>query len=222
MTSMKLVGLQFAGLLLLALAACSGGPPAATPPPPAASATPSAPEVATPTDADLEPAFTPVACQFSDAIQTYRDPEAGFAFDLPASWHLVEVSEAIRRQGMAFAVTASSWTPSGAGSEGIPPGGAKLDITVIRTDASNLEEAALERSAQMQSQEPAEQILREEHWLLAGDLQAIRWQVESRGKEVLMVLTFIEGKTILLTGLGDLAQVDQVACTLRALRAVES
>jgi hypothetical protein len=64
---------------------------------------------------------------------TYRDKLVGFALDYPADWHIVPVSDEIKAQSLSYSVSIASFPLEGPGTEGIPAGGAKLDVTVIKS-----------------------------------------------------------------------------------------
>jgi hypothetical protein len=149
-------------------------------------------------------------------LETYRDDYAGYEIDYPADWYITDVTQEIRESSVAYAVTFTSWEPVGPGTEGIPEGGTKFDVSVWKNNATDLEEAAAEQKAQWANADPVQTVLSEEHWTLANGLPARRWLVESIFGQSVVVITVINGNTILIGGLGDYAVVDALAQTLRA------
>lgn len=149
------------------------------------------------------------------ATSTYRDQEIGFELDYPAEWYIEDVSAEIREQSSSYAVVLTSWEPDLGGVGGIPAGATKVDVIVIKSGTTTLPEAVAQLRQQWEAGDPPVTILSEEKWALAGDLQAVRWQVESLGEQSAAVITVIHGNTVILSGLGDSDLFDAVACTMR-------
>ncbi|MGD8751906.1 MAG: hypothetical protein PVG14_10815, partial [Anaerolineales bacterium] len=168
----------------------------------------------TETATEIAPTETPLS-ELEGPTSTYQDEHIGFALEYPADWHLVDVEEEIKEKATTYSATLSSWQPSEGGTEGIPEGGTKVDITVIDSGAQSLEEAVAIRKSEMEEDPMAETILSEEEWDLSGGLKAMRWQVESDRGQAAVLITALDGYTLLLSGLGDFDLFDQVARTLQ-------
>jgi hypothetical protein len=155
-------------------------------------------------------------CGSDGATTTYQDALGGFALDYPVGWHLYDVSPEIKEQSVIYSAVLTSWEPVEGGGEGIPPDGTKVDVTVFKAEVANLEAAVAERRQQLAAEPPAPIILSEEAWSLAGGLPTLRWRLQSeRAGESTEVITVINRKTVLITGLGNLALAEAVARTLQ-------
>jgi hypothetical protein len=142
---------------------------------------------------------------------------AGFALDYPQGWYIQEVSQEIKEQAVVYTITLTSWEPEMAGQMGIPEGGTKVDISVIKSGAQTPAEAFAARKREIGNADPPHTILSEEAWTLSGELPALRLQVESTFGEAAELITAIHGHTLLLGGLGDFALFDEIAGTLREI-----
>jgi len=202
-------------------------PPAAYPPSESAENAPAAvPTTAYPAPESTQPAAAvePTAAypapqstppSLSGPTTTYTNPEAGFALDYPAGWTINDVSEEIRKSGSIYTVTLVSFTAEGdKQQEGIPPDQAKLDINVFGKAAS-LEEAGQAMRGMVEGGDPPGQILSEAEITLPGGIQALRWEVESRGDTAVLYITAISGNNVVLSGIGDPTQFEPVMQTLR-------
>ena len=177
-----------------------------------ATAIPAQPPSATPTI----PSSTATATRSGESLgATYRNKTVGFELNYATSWHIYDVSAEIEKNSKAYSVVLTSWQPQPGGGQGIPAGGTKVDISVIESSAKTLQEAIAERKEQMKAATPSERILSEQEWILAGGLRAMRWQTESASGQVAVVVTFINGRTVMLNGLGNVWAFDQIARTLR-------
>lgn len=151
------------------------------------------------------------------ATKTYRDEFAGFEFDYPATWNLTPVSDDAKKTSVIYSSTFFSWKPTGGSSEGIPAGGTKLDAAVYKNGASSPEAALEMRKQEYKNGDMEQTITSEKAWTLPGGLKATRLQVNSHFGESAEVITAINGKTILLGGVGDYKLFDAVAGTLRKI-----
>ena len=161
------------------------------------------------------PAEPPTAEPAAAPTTVYENRYAGFALDYPAGWGLVDVDEEIKMGGGPYTASLTSWQPGEGGIEGVPEGGTKLDITVIASGATDLQDAVTRHRQQMFTPGLQEEILSEETWELAGGWQALRWHLRSQFGEVVVVIAAVNGNTLILSGLGDFAVCDQIARTLR-------
>lgn len=221
-------GLVLCTLLLWLLAACAAGEQ--TPAPASeATATVAAATVASPPSltgtATPEPTHTlePTPRPPDPVMEmvTYRDERAGLALDYAADWFLYEPDVVA---GRAYTVTFSPWEPGMEGmienreSDGEPPADAQRIDLVVRPDApTTLDEAVAQQEDALAAADPPATIVGSETWELANVLPAQRWQLSAAGRDVHLLLTIIEERTILLRGQTDAAQFEQVARSLRPL-----
>lgn len=207
-------------LLSILAAACAPqtAQPAATDEPaptaPAATGEPAA----TPSPEAEAPAVTPVPKADLGATETYRDEFGGYELDYPAGWSLVDVDPEIRETSLLYTVTIFSWEAENGGSEGIPAGGTKVDITVRDADADTFEAIVAGRKLELASSDVQTEILSEDEWLLDSGLRAMRLHVESSFGEAIEVVVPLGEKVVLIGGLGDFDLAGQIASTLRAIR----
>lgn len=140
------------------------------------------------------------------ALQTYRNEASGYALDYPAGWFVQAVP------GGATMLTNFDLNAT-PGRGGLGAGQTKIDIVREPWGAQPLEEMVAHVGRDGTA------VLRRERWTLASDLPAERLQVRSEvGGEMALVLTVIEGHSLLLQGYGDLGPFDAIARTLRPLR----
>ena len=188
----------------------------------AATTSTATPAAATATPAPTE-AASATATPAAGDMARFVDETAGVALRYPAGWSLLDVDPATKEESTVYAVSFFSWEPETAGQGGIPEGGTKFDLVVMTgTPATSLEEAITARRAQMAEMEPPEEILDEERVRLDSGLEAVRWLVESRGEQALVYLTYVDGRVIMISGLGDFALVDAIARTLEPLAAAST
>lgn len=156
-------------------------------------------------------------------VTRYVDEPAGVALLYPASWSVLDVDPAAKEESAAYAVTFQSWEPAQPGQEGIPEGATKFDLVVISdTQATSLEEAIAERRTQMADAEMGPQeILAEQRVRLGIGLQAVRWLLESQGRQALVYLTYHNARMIMISGLGDFPLIDAIARTMEKVPAGE-
>ena len=149
-------------------------------------------------------------------ISTYRDETGGFEMDYPASWSVVDVTPEAKEQSSSYSITLMSWTPQEPGSQGIPEGGSKIDVSVTKGTGASLEGAIGSRREELAAGDSAAQITFEEPWNLPGGLAGIHLTVQSsQGETVHELVTAINGNRIVLSGLGDAGIFEQIAMTLR-------
>lgn len=191
-----------------------------------ACAAPTARPVATPSDASTagidsptvmvatvdapQPAASPGAGLLDGDLATYTDAATGITVDYPADWGLTEPTEAVKATSQTYSATFSSWNPGPGGQAGIPAGGTKFDLTVVKEGPTDLDAFA---GAHPEWAPPdAARVA-----LLSGQ-PAIRLELaDTQGGPgpTVQWLTVIEGQPVILSGVGDLALVDAVAQSLR-------
>lgn len=175
---------------------------------------PGAEPSATPQPSDT-PAATAEAPGFGEA-ETYQDEFAGFAFDYPKGWTVVDVDDQVKQQGRGYTVTLMSWPPDTAGGGGAPAEGSKVDVSVLLWEPVELE-AFVSHQREVWQANSAVQILSEEPWTLESGLAATHMQLMADEGEVFIMLSLVNGRFLLFSGEGDQALVSQIARTLRPL-----
>ena len=91
-------------------------------------------------------------------------------------------------------------------------------MTVVRTQATTLEEALAERRAEILNSELGVTITSEFEVELPSGLRAVRRQLETaQAGTVAELTTFLRGNRIMVTGMGNLDQFDAIARTLRPI-----
>jgi len=204
-------GRAFAALLLIAGAGCAAptARPEATPFDASSVGGDSPTVMATAVDA-LRPAASPATALLGGDLATYTDAATGITVDYPADWSLSEPTEAVKAGSQTYSATFSSWKPGPGGQAGIPAGGTKLDLTVVKEGPTDLD--AFAGAHPEWSPPDAARVA-----LLSGQ-PAIRLELaDTQGGPgpTVQWLTVIEGQPVILGGVGDLALVDAVAQSLR-------
>lgn len=181
---------------------------------------PDAPVPATPAPVEETAPAPPPAADGADApvwaadAQTYRDKVVGFELRYPAGWDLIDVAPEVKQNSLNYAVTLNSW-PRQEGSGGIPEGGAKLDIMVEKSALANPADAAAIRRDQL-AQDPAQPTVSDEAEITLGvGLPATRRQVQGQMGDSLEIVTATNGYTVLFSGWGDFALVEEIVKTMQ-------
>lgn len=169
-----------------------------------------------PTSTPISPAgaVVPQVTPLSGETTTYADPYAGFAFQYPADWNLIPPDEETKEQAIVYSATLSSWEPVEAGTEGIPEGGVKLDVIVVKEDVESLKDAIQWRLSQLEGGASSATITSQETWELPSGLLAQRASVESQDHTAEEIYAVIQGRIVLLSALGDTTIFDRLAVTL--------
>ncbi|MDX1665046.1 MAG: hypothetical protein R3272_14740 [Candidatus Promineifilaceae bacterium] len=153
-----------------------------------------------------------------DEMERYVDEVAAVAVGYPAGWHVIDVDEETKETSTAYAVTFQSWEPAAAGGGGRPEGGTKFDLAVMSgVPAGSLDEAAGWRDGQM-ADDPLTTVLSQERVTLGDDLEAVQWEVQSFGEIALVTLTVADGRVVIVSGVGDLALIEEITQTLERVR----
>ena len=213
MRSVLRFGALLSMVILVAGCVSAGTTPAATPAATAvpATAVPATPVVPTPTPTVEIP--TPTV----EPTLTYSDTEAGFALDYPAAWTILPISPEAKAGSFVYSTSLMSWQPVDGGSDGIPAGQTKVDVTLIKSNVASLDDAIAERKTLLGAGEVETSILSEEVLTLASGLPVLRWALTSSFGDSIEYIAAIDGNIVLVSGLGDAAVFDRVAGTLRAL-----
>jgi hypothetical protein len=200
-------------LLLSACTAPSPSQPVATMPP--ATEAPSIPE---PTQVlvQVEPSSTNTSTP-AMTMTTYTDEFAGFSLDYPAGWFIDASAAANAEQAFAYSVGIATWdlhnppTPSGKGQNGIPEGGTKIDVNVMKQPMT-LEEAV----AQQHQNESGSPILAQKDVTLANGLPGVILDIEGQAGLTRTLITVLNANVIYVSGYGDLENFEAIALTFRA------
>jgi hypothetical protein len=150
-------------------------------------------------------------------MTTYTDESAGFSLDYPAGWFIDDSVLANADQAFAYSVGIATWdlrnppTPSGKGQNGIPEGGIKIDVGVVK-QSMTLEEAV----AQQAENESGSPILAREDVTLANGLPGVILDFEGFAGLTRTLITVLNGNVIYVSGYGNLETFETIALTLRA------
>jgi len=161
----------------------------------------------------LPPAETPIS---ANGMATYTDSIAGFSIDYPTGWFVQSSALANAEQSVAYSISLASWdilssyTPPGKGQSGIPAGGTKIDVGVMKQSIT-LEEAI----AQQHENESGSAILAQKDVTLADGLRAVILDFEGPFGLVRTLITVLNGNIIYVSGYGDLENFETIALTLR-------
>jgi LysM repeat protein len=149
---------------------------------------------------------------------TYRDEVGGWEIDYPDGWVLTDVDAQIKRNSLGYSVTLTSWQPQEPGTQGIPEGGSKLDISVNRDGAESVEAAVEARRAEVSAGDAGSEIVFEEPWDLASGLSGVHWTIQTmNGETVHEFVAAINGNRLAVSGYGDELIFEQIVSTLRPL-----
>lgn len=150
-------------------------------------------------------------------MTTYTDDYAGFSLDYPANWYLESSALAHAEESIGYSISVASWdilhppAPTDKNPDGIPEGGAKIDVTVLK-QSMRLEEA-VDQQAQT---EDGGTILARKDVTLANGLPAVILDLEGMIGPVRTLITVLNGNVIYVSGYGDLEPYESIAMTLRA------
>ena len=151
------------------------------------------------------------------AMTTYADDVAGFSLDYPAGWFLNDLAAAGAEQAYAYSVGIATWdllkpsTPSGKGQSGIPEGGTKIDVNVVK-QSMTLEEAVTQQT-QNESGSP---ILARKDVTLANGLPGVILDMEGFAGLTRTLITVLNGNVIYVSGYGNLEHFETIALSVRA------
>lgn len=148
---------------------------------------------------------------------TYRDEYVGLALDYPSDWPTIEPSAEQKQQSRTYSTSFQSWISGPGGGDGIPTGGAKIDLSVAPDGTLSLEGALAAIREQFARPESDNELLGTEPITLASGLAAARVNTKSIFGESSYILTVINGHQVIIGGLGDESMVAQIVQTLRPL-----
>jgi hypothetical protein len=162
--------------------------------------------VQVPTDIPTpEPTATPAEPQRSFENTTYRDEDAGFAFEYPVDW------------GVGFQETQSR----GYVMQLQDASGPRLDVVVLMWEPKGDLQAFLEiRKTAWDSSDIA--ILEEQTFTLESGQEAVTYVVEGRDSvQGFFFFTTLGDRYLLLSGNGDMALLEEIAGTVRVFEPVK-
>lgn len=169
----------------------------------------------TPAEISTTPQIPPPQDENPAGMTTYTDDLAGFSLDYPGGWYL-ESSVLIHAAEVTnYSISIASWdinnppTPTDKQLTGLPEGGTKFDVTVIK-DATTLE-AAVEQVGQTGTPIHAQQNV-----TLENGVPAVILDIEGFAGRARMLISIINGNFIYVTGYGNLDYFEPVALSLRA------
>lgn len=193
-----------ATLFILLFAACTPAPVTEAPPLPAETAAPA-----------IIPAETPVAPALSFEAAEYRDEDAGFAFDYPASW--VADSAPQSGGGRGYYVQFTSWARDpNQPIDAVPAGETILQATVLLWDPTHaLDQYVAQRKTAWEASGFA--IVSEEELTLSGGWRALVFNVSTPDETAFFLFAELGDRYLELSGSGDLALLAEIAGTLRPI-----
>lgn len=137
---------------------------------------------------------------------TYVNTRLGFAFDYPPRWYVFD--------GGAIIYLASYDMSSAPSMSTIPRGETRIEF-LYGEAGRTLGLEAMAASARVRANAEGGGVLWEQHWELAGGNPAVRLQLAGRMGQTAALYTVINGRSLYVTGYGDLSRFDEVARTLR-------
>lgn len=161
-------------------------------------------------------AVTPTPTRPVFEMETFRDETAGFEIDYPVGWSVIDPAAAVKANAFIYSVTFQSWPPEEPGSQGIPDGASKMDISITRDGAETVEAAVESYRQNLALPERPVEIISEESVELASGLTGVRFELRvAPGGTPHAFVTSLNGHLISLNGMGDAAVFDAMVETLR-------
>jgi hypothetical protein len=160
------------------------------------------------------PSETPAIPELSFEPATYRDEDAGFEFDYPASW-VADSPQVVGPRGTSAQITSFPREP-GELPEVIPPDETIMAVTVLLWDPKN----DLNQFVDLRKQgwvDSNSEILQEERLTITGDWEAFRFLLRTPQQDVFYLITTVGERYLLLSGTGDLDLLGEMAGTLRQI-----
>jgi hypothetical protein len=183
---------------------------------PTATQAPTPTQAAAPTAEPMPPETeSPLPPPASFEAAAYRDESAGFELDYPASWTL-DAPQAGGDRGYYAQFTSWEHAPGDISAE-TPPGGSRMDVTVLLWDPKNDLTAFMDTRKQAWAASGMT-IVSEEEVTLAGDHPAVRFVMQTQvNEQAFFLFTTIGERYLQVSGTGDLALLAQIAQTVRLL-----
>lgn len=149
----------------------------------------------------------------NSGLQTYTDTLAGFSLDYPAGWFIEDSALVHAGEGTNYSISISSWDilnpppPSEWEANGLPKGGTKFDVTVIK------EPMTLE-GAVAQVKQTGTPILARQDIILVNGIPGIILDIEGFAGRARMLISILNGNVIYVTGYGNLENFEAIALSL--------
>jgi hypothetical protein len=170
-----------------------------------------------------EPTLPPIQTEPSPTTEslpaitmaTYTDDFARFSLDYPAGWYIESSALVHAEESTNYSISIASWdilnppTPSGKQSTGLPDGGTKLDVTVIK-------ELMTLQAAVDQVRQTNTPILAQKDVTLANGVPGIILDIEGFAGLARTLIAPMNGNIIYVTGYGNLEHFETIALSLRA------
>jgi hypothetical protein len=146
----------------------------------------------------------------------FQDSNTGISIHYPQGWYIIDISQEIKKQSYAYAITFSS-TNEQPGIKGlIPDDLIKFDLAFTKTEAASLEEAAALQKKAWMEQDPPQRITAQQVFPLQNGGNAYRWMVESQGEKAVVYVSYTPGYIVFLGGSrGDPALIEGIAQTIQ-------
>jgi hypothetical protein len=146
-------------------------------------------------------------------MTTYTDEMARFSLHYPAGWFIEDSVLVHAEESSNYSISIASWDilnpPSDRQANGLPKGGTKFDVTVIK-EPMTLEGAVAQVS---QTGTP---ILAQRSVTLAEGIPGIILDIEGFAGPARTLITILNGNVIYVTGYGNLENFEDIALSLRA------
>lgn len=145
-------------------------------------------------------------------LQTYTDTLAGFSLDYPAGWFIEDSVLVHAEESSNYSISIASWDilnpPPDRQANGLPNGGAKFDVTVIK------EPMTLE-GAVAQVKQTGTPVLAQSDVTLANGIPGTILDIEGFAGRARMLIALLNGNVIYVTGYGNLENFETIALSLR-------
>jgi hypothetical protein len=139
--------------------------------------------------------------QLSFQAATYRDEEAGFAFDYPAEWTFEDMGEGSRGRVVQYA----------------PPQGTSMSVSVLRWDPVGDLDAFVEVRQQAWSSSGTD-VVSHEAFILEGGREAVAFVVQTVvDEQAFFMFTTAGDRYLALAGEGDIELLKEIALTVRPI-----
>lgn len=151
----------------------------------------------------------PTAIALSGVQMTsYTDTLAGFSFQYPGFWNITDLSNVIKQNASAYTISlrSPSPTPGPKQQDGIMPGVAAIDITVLRNDGKTLAQAADERrqaALNTPNGQPLKTLIDQPVTMPSGLAAQYFVFQDTDGSTSSQLVTLVHGHTLLVSGFGD-------------------
>lgn len=171
----------------------------------------------TPTETPTETSAPETELPALGETLTYELPEVGIALDYPASWQVIDVAPDTRAQSMFYAITFNAEAATEGSQRTAPEDLTKFDLVIENSEDATLESALQARKDAFANDPTSGNIVSEQEIILPSGIPAVRLEIEGRFSPALDFLFVVDGRTIILSGLGDFPLIEAIAQTVRPL-----